>query len=220
MVFSRIRELVGHPGEIVNKERLYDQLVESGEPASTRQTIPIFVKYSRMMNNLFAEIHKVVPPSGTPQRVLYQGPPGSPTGSLYEVVGEVTLVQNPPTAAGPIQQGEGSKPGSSGKALERTRSLQVRQKSTGSVRTGRGQSPIPRTSDRSRTPDRARTPIRHRTPDRGRLRIGVSPGRTKHCRHLLRIAKCWSHFLPHPQERPPSGIRGLLRADRIRSSTP
>jgi hypothetical protein len=52
-----------------------------------------------------------------------------------------------------------------------TRSSQARRKSTGSARTGStrtgcGQSPAPRTSDRSRTPDRARTPIRHQTPDR------------------------------------------------------
>ena len=165
VVFSRIRELVGHPGEIVNKARLYDQLVWSGEPASARHTIPIFVKYSRMMNNLFADIQKVVPPSGTPIRVLYQGPPGSPTGTLYEGVGEVAVVQNPPTAVDPNQQGDGSRPGSSGKALERTRSSQVKRTSTGSVRTGRGQSPVRRTSDRSRTPDMARTPIRSRTPD-------------------------------------------------------
>ena len=75
-------------------------------------------------------------------------------------------MQNPPTAAGPSQQGGGSQPGSSGKATEKTRSSQVRQKSTGSVRNGRGQSPVPRTSDRSRTPNKAQTPIRHRTPDR------------------------------------------------------
>ena len=71
MVFTRIRELIGHPGEIVNKARLYDQLVESGEPVFAWQTIPILVKYSRMMNNLFAEIQKVVLPGGTPRRVLY-----------------------------------------------------------------------------------------------------------------------------------------------------
>jgi hypothetical protein len=166
VVFSRIQELVGHPSEIVNKTRLYDQLVESGEPVSARQTIPILVEYSRMMNNLFAEIQKVVPPSGTPRRVLYQGPPGLPTGTLYKVVGEVALVQDPPTTADPSQQGDGSRPGSSGKAPERTCSSQARRKSTGSVRTGRGQSPTPRTSDRSRTSDRARTPIRRQTPDR------------------------------------------------------
>jgi hypothetical protein len=171
VVFTRIRELIGHPGEIVNKARLYDQLVESGEPVSAWQTIPILVKYSRMMNNLFAEIQKVVPPGGTPRRVLYQGPPGSPTGTLFEEVGEVALVQNPPTAAEPSQQGGGSRPGSSGKDPEMTRSIQTRRKSTGSARTGsartgRGQSPAPRTSDQSRTPDRARTPIRHQTPDR------------------------------------------------------
>ena len=43
VVFSRIRELVGHPSETVNKARLYDQLVEFGEPASAWQTIPILV---------------------------------------------------------------------------------------------------------------------------------------------------------------------------------
>jgi hypothetical protein len=66
--------------------------VESGILVSVRETISILVKYSRMMNNLFAEIQKVVPPSGTPRRVLYQGPLGSPTKTLYEVLGEVALV--------------------------------------------------------------------------------------------------------------------------------
>ena len=69
-------------------------------------------------------------------------------------------------AAGPSQHGGGSRPGSSEKTPERTCTSQVRPKSTGSVRTGPGQSPVLRTSDRSRTPNRARTPIRHQTPDR------------------------------------------------------
>jgi hypothetical protein len=38
VVFGQIRELIGHPGKIVNKARLYDQLVESGEPVSARHT--------------------------------------------------------------------------------------------------------------------------------------------------------------------------------------
>ena len=104
VVFSRIRELVGHPGEVVNKAYLYDRMMESGEPASARQTLPILVKYSRMMKDLLEKIQKVVPPSGAPRWVLYPGPPGSPTGTLYEVVGEVVLVHNPPTNAGPSQQ--------------------------------------------------------------------------------------------------------------------
>ena len=36
VIFGRIRELVEHPGEIANKARLYDQLVESGDPVSAR----------------------------------------------------------------------------------------------------------------------------------------------------------------------------------------
>ena len=177
VIFGRIRELVGHPGEIANKARLYDQLVESGDPVSARQTIPILVKYSRMMNNLFADIQKILPPSGTPRRVLYQGPPGSPTGTLYEEVGKVAIVADPPAAAEPSQQAGGSRPGSSEKDPERPRSSGARQKSTGSVRTGRGQSPAPKTSDRSRTPDRVRSPIRHQamdrdvTPDKGKARV-------------------------------------------------
>ena len=108
----------------------------------------------------------MIPPGGTPHKVLYQGPPGSPTGTLYEEIGKVAIVADPPTTAKPSQQAGGSRPGSSGKDPERSPSSQVRRKSTGLVRTGRGQSPVPRTSDRSRTPDQARTPIDTR------LRIG------------------------------------------------
>ena len=96
---------MGHPGEVINKAYLYDRMMESGDPTSAKQTLPILVKYSRMMKDLLAEIQRVVLPSGTPRRVLYPGPPGSPTGTLYEVVGEVTLVSNPPAGAGPSQQG-------------------------------------------------------------------------------------------------------------------
>ena len=66
VVFSRIRESVGHPREIVSEAHLYDRMMESGEPASATQILPILVKYSRMMKDLMAEIQKVVPPSGTP----------------------------------------------------------------------------------------------------------------------------------------------------------
>ena len=87
----------------------------------------------------------------------------------------MAIVADPPTTAEPCQQAGGSRPRSSEKDLERARSS-VRRKNTGSVRTGRGQSPVPRSSDRSRTPDRARTPIRHQasdreaTPDKGKSR--------------------------------------------------
>ena len=119
-----------------------------------------------MMDNLFADIQKVVPPRGTPRKVLYQGSPGLPIITLYEEVGEVAIVSNPPTTADPSQQAGGSRTGSSGKVPERARSSQARQKSTGPVRTGRGQSTVPRSSDRSRTPDQAQTTIRHQTSDR------------------------------------------------------
>ena len=87
-------------------------------------------------------------------------------------------MQNPPTTADPSQQRGGSRPGSSGKVLEMTHSSQAIRKSIGSVRTGRGQSPVPRTSNWSRTPDRARTPIKHQTPDRE-----ATPDRGKYHAH-------------------------------------
>ena len=121
------------------------------------------MKYSRLMNKLLKDIQRVVPPSGTPRKVLYQGPPGSPTGTLYEAVGEVAVVHNPPMA---VESGEGSRPWSSGKTPERTRSSQARGKSTGSDRFGRCQSPVRRTSDWSRTLDRFQTPITRQTPER------------------------------------------------------
>jgi hypothetical protein len=101
---------------------------------------------------------------GLPKKQVWTGI--GPLNHAFTQVGEVALVQNPPTTADPSQQGDGSRPGSSGKAPEMTRSSQARRKSIGSVRTGRGQSPIPRTSDRSRTSDKARTPIRRQTPER------------------------------------------------------
>ena len=85
------------------------------------------------------------------------------TGTLYEAVGEVEVVRNPPTA---VEPGEGSRPGSTGREPERTRSSQLRRKNTESERSGRGQSPARRSPNRSRTPDRSRTPVRRRSPKR------------------------------------------------------
>ena len=121
VVFNQNRELVGHPGEVVNKAHFYDWMMESRDPVSASKTLPILVKYSQMMKDFLAKIQKVVPLSGTPRRVLYSDPPGSPTGTLYEVVGEVALVQNMTTAAGPSQQGGGSWPTSCGRAPKRER---------------------------------------------------------------------------------------------------
>jgi hypothetical protein len=105
VIFNQIRELVGHPGEVVTKAQLYDQLVEAGDPSSTKQAILVLVKYSRRITNLFAEIQKIIPLAGTPRRVLYQGSPGSPSGTLYEMVGEVTVLQDP-TAERRLKTGE------------------------------------------------------------------------------------------------------------------
>ena len=103
VVLSRVRELVGHPGEVINKAHLYDQLMESTDPSSARQTLQILVKYFRSIKDLLKEIQKLLPPRGTPRRMLYPGPPGSPTGTLYKVIGEVELVPASQAGTGPGQ---------------------------------------------------------------------------------------------------------------------
>ena len=137
VVLSRDQELVGHPGEIVNKAHLYDQLMESVDPSSARQTLPILVKYSRTIKNLLKEIQKLLL-GGTPRRMLYPSPPGSPMGIMYEVIGKMELVQSSQAGAGPSQPVETSQPPESGRVSEREktpvperlRSSLVRRKST------------------------------------------------------------------------------------------
>ena len=76
VAYSRIRELVGNPAEVVNNAHLYDRMMATGDPTSAWQTLPILVNYSRNMKELLAEIQNVVPPGHTPIRVMYQGGPG------------------------------------------------------------------------------------------------------------------------------------------------
>ena len=38
VVINRVQELVGYPGETVNKAHLYDKLMETADPSSARQT--------------------------------------------------------------------------------------------------------------------------------------------------------------------------------------
>ena len=63
-----------------------------------------------------------------------------------------------------VEPGEGSKPGSTGREPERTRSSPPRRKTTGSERSRQGQSPARRSPNRSHTPDCSRTPVRRHSP--------------------------------------------------------
>jgi hypothetical protein len=101
VVLNQVRELVGHPGEVVNNAYLYDQLVESMDPTFARQTLQILVNYSRTMKDLFNKIQKILPPRGIPEQMLDPSPPGSPTATLYEAIGEVKLIHAAQTGAGP-----------------------------------------------------------------------------------------------------------------------
>jgi hypothetical protein len=106
-------------GEVVNKAYLYDQLMESTNPAFARQSLQILVKYSRIVKDLFNEIQKILPPHGTPKRMLNPGPPGSPTATLYEAVREVELVPAAQTGVGSSQPSGTPRPQESGRIPER-----------------------------------------------------------------------------------------------------
>jgi hypothetical protein len=198
VVLSKVRELVGHLGEVVNKAHLYDQLLESADPASARQDLQIQVKYSRTMKDLFKEIQKSLSPHGIPKRILDPGPPGSPTATLYEAIAEVEIVPAAQTGVGPNQLSGTSGAQESGRVPKReqtpipelTRSTQVHRKSTErSARFSRGQSPggarpstRSKTPERAKTPDRAKTSERAKTPDRGKAPMAqASPSPSPDC---------------------------------------
>ena len=45
VVINRVWELIGYPGEIVNKAHLHDKLMETAYPSSARHTVQILVMY-------------------------------------------------------------------------------------------------------------------------------------------------------------------------------
>ena len=169
------------------------------------------------MNNLFADIQKVLPPGGTPRRVIYQGPPRSPTRALYKKVGKVAIVADLPATAEPSQQAGGSRPGSSKRDPEIPRSFGARRKSTGSVRTGRGQSPAPRPpTDLTLWIGQGHQSDTRLWTERP-FRIRVSPGRIRPLPPFQRITQWGSQLLLRHPGRPLREIRGLLREDNTRS---
>ena len=49
-------------------------------------------------------IQKLLNPIGTPRRMLYPGPSGLSTATLYEIVGEVEFVTQGKHVLGPVSQ--------------------------------------------------------------------------------------------------------------------
>jgi hypothetical protein len=165
VMLNRVRELVRHPGEIVNKAHIYDRLMETTNPSSAQQTLQILVKYSLSMKDLLKEIQKLLPPHGNPRRMLDPDNPGSPPANRYEVAGEVELIPTSQDVAGPCQAVGASRQQESGRVLdckktpvpERTRLSPVRRKI---LRVRRGQGvPNPRYRKRRRLPSRPRPRI-------------------------------------------------------------
>lgn len=61
IVMNRVQDLVGNPGEVVNKVHLYDKLMETAEFSSSQPTLQILVKYSRSMKDVLKEIQIFLP---------------------------------------------------------------------------------------------------------------------------------------------------------------
>ena len=150
------------------------------------------------MKDLFKKIQKFMPPRGTPRWMLDPGPLGSPTATLYEVIGEVEMNLAMQTCARSSQPAGTSRPQESGKVPdmeqtpipEWTHSSHVRRKSTKRLaRSGHGPSPgkaraskKSRTLEKARTPERTRMPERAKTPDRGKALVAqASPPLAPDC---------------------------------------
>ena len=118
VLLNRVWELVGHPGEIVNKAHLYDKLMETADSSSSRQTLQILVKYSRSIKGMLKEIQKLMPPRGPSRQMTDQGLPGSPTAGIYKVIGEVELVPSTQATAGRSQAARTSRQQDSGTASD------------------------------------------------------------------------------------------------------
>ena len=161
--------MVGHPGDIVNKAHMYDNLMGTTDPSSAKQHLQILVKYSRSMKDLLKEIQKLLPPLGTPRRMIDPGLPGSPTATLQsDRQGRARPNLSSHHLAQPSRRA--SKQRESGRVLdhektpvpEKVRSPPIQRKSTKcSARSGWVQSPMPK---RARTPERAKTPDRGKAP--------------------------------------------------------
>ena len=68
---------------------MYDKIMETTDSSSAIQNIQMLVKYSRSMKDLLKEIQKLLLPRGTPRRMIDLGMSGSPTTTLYKVIGKV-----------------------------------------------------------------------------------------------------------------------------------
>lgn len=155
-------ELVGHPREIVNKVHLYNHMMESADPSDSpdlSKVFPLHEGFTRKKSK--NSCHHVEPMIEDFTRM---GPLGSPTATLYKVIGEVELTPAAQIGAGPNQSAKTPRSQNSGRILdsekilvpERTRPSQVRKKNTErSARSGHGSSlGQARTLERPRTPER------------------------------------------------------------------
>ena len=62
-VLDRIREVVGNPGDIVNKAHLFDTFVKKKVEMSLPKVIAILVGFKHKMEAVLGEIRKLIPGS-------------------------------------------------------------------------------------------------------------------------------------------------------------
>lgn len=122
----------------------------------------ILFKYSRTMKDLLKEIQKLLPPHGTPWRMLNPIVYGSPTTVIYEVIGKVEFVPTSQAVETPTRTAEISKQKEpirvpehdKSPTYERTRSSLEQMMSTEPLaRTWQVQSSV---GEKANTPERAK----------------------------------------------------------------
>ena len=77
---EKIREVIGTPGDVLNKARLFDDDVKTGEEVSAAKIVKVLVNLSMKMDAILAEMRKLVARSSTAGSS--QAPPPNPKEQL------------------------------------------------------------------------------------------------------------------------------------------
>ena len=89
---EKIREFIGHIGEVVTKAHLFDNEVKTKDHLSAQKIINVLVKYGHKMEATLGEMQKLLPKSfvvGTSQPLAQAAVPPSPKGKAQQLLDDL-----------------------------------------------------------------------------------------------------------------------------------
>ena len=93
---DQIQEVVGNPGNVLNKAYLFDNDIKTKGQLSTTMIVPILVNFACKMETMLVEIRKLVPGSQVgPSRPLLPSPAATPQKEKPLVEPKTPLLQHP-----------------------------------------------------------------------------------------------------------------------------